>query len=98
LPRVKPQTEAFCTIWLHNGFINVDGEKMAKSKGNFFTVRDIAKTFDYEVIRFFMLSAHYRSPINFSAELLEQAKNGLERIYNCLDNLEYLKEHAQAEK
>lgn len=88
----------FARFWLHNGFINVDGEKMAKSKGNFFTVRDIAKTFDYEVIRFFMLSAHYRSPINFSAELLEQAKNGLERIYNCLDNLEYLKEHAQAEK
>ena len=88
----------FARFWLHNGFINVDGEKMAKSKGNFFTVRDIAKTFDHEVIRFFMLSAHYRSPINFSAELLEQAKNGLERIYNCLDNLEYLKEHAQAEK
>lgn len=84
----------FARYWLHNGFINVDGEKMAKSKGNFFTVRDIVKTFDYEVIRFFMLSAHYRSPINFSAELLEQAKNGLERIYNCLDNLEYLKEHA----
>jgi len=52
----------FARFWLHNGFINVDGEKMAKSKGNFFTVRDIAKTFDYEVIRFFMLSAHYRSP------------------------------------
>jgi cysteinyl-tRNA synthetase len=88
----------FARYWLHNGFINVDGEKMAKSKGNFFTVRDIAKTFDYEVIRFFMLSAHYRSPINFSAELLEQAKNGLERIYNCIDNLEYLKEHAQVDK
>jgi len=88
----------FARFWLHNGFINVDGEKMAKSKGNFFTVRDIAKTFDYEVIRFFMLSAHYRSPINFSAELLEQAKNGLERIYTCLDNLEYLKGHAQLEK
>lgn len=84
----------FARYWIHNGFINVDGEKMAKSKGNFFTVRDIAKTFDYEVIRFFMLSAHYRSPINFSAELLEQAKNGLERIYNCIDNLEYLEEHA----
>lgn len=88
----------FARYWLHNGFINVDGEKMAKSKGNFFTVRDIAKTFDYEVIRFFMLSAHYRSPINFSAELLEQSKNGLDRIYNCIDNLEYLIEHAPIEK
>lgn len=84
----------FARYWLHNGFINVNGEKMAKSRGNFFTVRDIAKEFDYEVIRFFMLSAHYRSPINFSDELLEQAKNGLERIYNCLENLEYLKENA----
>ncbi|MCX7748271.1 MAG: cysteine--tRNA ligase [Clostridia bacterium] len=81
----------FAKYWLHNGFINVDGEKMSKSKGNFFTVRDIVQHFDYEVIRFFMLSAHYRSPINFSDELLEQAKNGLDRIYNCLDNLEYLR-------
>lgn len=86
----------FVRYWLHNGFINVNGEKMAKSRGNFFTVRDIANTFDYEVIRFFMLSAHYRSPINFSEDLLEQAKNGLERIYNCLDNLEYLMENAVA--
>lgn len=88
----------FARYWMHNGFINVDGEKMAKSKGNFFTVRDIAQKFDYEVIRFFMLSAHYRSPINFSAELLDQAKSGLERIYNCLDNLEHLKEHAQSQE
>ncbi|HPD00133.1 MAG TPA: cysteine--tRNA ligase [Acetivibrio sp.] len=86
----------FARYWLHNGFINVNGEKMAKSRGNFFTVRDIANTFDYEVIRFFMLSAHYRSPINFSEDLLEQAENGLERIYNCLDNLEYLMENAAA--
>ncbi|MCX7710313.1 MAG: cysteine--tRNA ligase [Clostridia bacterium] len=84
----------FANYWMHNGFINVNNEKMSKSAGNFFTVRDIVEKFDYEVIRFFMLSAHYRSPINFSAELLEQAKNGLERIYNCLDNLTYLKEHA----
>ena len=60
----------FARYWIHNGFINVNGEKMAKSRGNFFTVRDIANTFDYEVIRFFMLSAHYRSPINFSEDLL----------------------------
>lgn len=87
--------EPFARYWMHNGFINIDNKKMSKSKGNFFTVRDIAEKFDYEVIRFFMLSAHYRSPINFSAELLEQAQNGLERIYNCLDNLLYLREHAE---
>lgn len=85
----------FARYWMHNGFINVDNKKMSKSEGNFFTVRDIVEKFDYEVIRFFMLSAHYRSPINFSADLLEQAQNGLERIYNCLDNLVYLGEHAQ---
>ncbi len=84
----------FANYWMHNGYINVNNEKMSKSQGNFFTVRDIAKEFDYEVIRFFMLSAHYRSPINFSAELMEQAKNGLERIYNCLDNLNHLLQHA----
>lgn len=86
----------FARYWMHNGFINVNNEKMSKSAGNFFTVRDIAQKFDYEAIRFFMLSAHYRSPINFSAELLEQAQNALDRIYNCLDNLLYLKEHAQS--
>lgn len=84
----------FANYWMHNGFINVNNEKMSKSAGNFFTVRDIVEKFDYEVIRFFMLSAHYRSPINFSAELLEQAKSGLDRIYNSLSNLAYLKEHA----
>lgn len=84
----------FAAYWLHNGFINVNNEKMSKSAGNFFTVRDISKKFDYEVIRFFMLSAHYRSPINFSSELVEQAKNGLERIYNCLENLNYMAEKA----
>jgi len=84
----------FARYWLHNGFINVNNEKMSKSAGNFFTVRDIVKQFDYEVIRFFMLSAHYRSPINFSAELLEQAKNGLDRMYKCLENLEYFEKSA----
>ncbi|MGI6777821.1 MAG: cysteine--tRNA ligase [Acetivibrionales bacterium] len=87
----------FARYWLHNGFINVDNEKMSKSAGNFFTVRDVAKKFDYEVIRFFMLSAHYRSPINFSAELLEQARNGLERMYKCLDNLKHLESSADGE-
>lgn len=87
----------FARFWLHNGFINVNNEKMSKSAGNFFTVRDIAQKFDYEVIRFFMLSAHYRSPINFSQELLMQAENGLERIYNCIENLKYMAENAKSE-
>lgn len=86
----------FAHYWLHNGYINVDNRKMSKSLGNFFTVRDVAKQFDYEVIRFFMLSAHYRSPINFSQELLEQAKSGLERLYTCLENLTFLSEKADA--
>lgn len=80
----------FARYWLHNGFINVNNEKMSKSLGNFFTVRDIAKHFDYRVIRFFMISSHYRNPINFSFELLEAAKNSLERIDNCIDNIDYL--------
>ncbi len=80
----------FAHYWLHNGFINVNNEKMSKSLGNFFTVRDIAQKYDYEVIRFFMLSAHYRSPINFCDELMEAAKTGLERMYNCIGNLEHL--------
>jgi len=84
----------FANYWLHNGFINVNNEKMSKSLGNFFTVRDIAAKYDYEVIRFFMLSAHYRSPINFCDELMDAAKNGLERIYNCIDNLDFLSENA----
>ncbi len=80
----------FARYWLHNGYINVDNEKMSKSKGNFFTVRDVAAKYDYEVIRFFMLSAHYRSVINFADELLAQSKAGLERLYNCLHNLEFI--------
>jgi len=85
----------FARYWLHNGFINVNNQKMAKSAGNFFTVRDIAKKFDLEVVRLFMLSSHYRSPINFSDDLLEQAKNALERLYNAKNNLEYLKKETQ---
>ncbi len=81
----------FAHYWLHNGYINVDNRKMSKSLNNFFTVRDVAKEFDYEVIRFFMLSAHYRNPINFSHDLLVQAQSGLNRIYTCIDNLEFLK-------
>lgn len=84
----------FANYWMHNGFINVDGEKMSKSLGNFFTVRDIADKYDYEVIRLFMLSAHYRSPINFSEEPMEHAKHGLERLYNCVEKLRFLAENA----
>ncbi len=80
----------FANYWLHNGYINVDNRKMSKSLGNFFTVRDVVKEFDPEVIRFFMLSAHYRNPINFSHDLLTQAKSGLERIYTCMSNLEFM--------
>ena len=86
----------FANYWMHNGFINIDNEKMSKSKGNFFTVRDIVKEFDYQVLRFFMLSAHYRSPINFSKELITQSKTGLDRIINTVKNLNFLTENATA--
>ena len=79
----------FARYWMHNGFINVDNEKMSKSKGNFFTIRDIAEHFPHRVIRFFMLTAHYRSPINFSDELLGQAQSSLERIDRCRENIEF---------
>ncbi len=88
----------FANYWLHNGYINVDNRKMSKSLGNFFTVRDIAKEFDYEVIRFFMLSAHYRNPINFSHDLLKQAEAGLERMYTCISNLEFILSSASGDK
>lgn len=80
----------FANYWLHNGYINVNNQKMSKSLNNFFTVRDVAEEFDYCVIRFFMLSAHYRNPINFSHDLLTQAKAGLDRIKTCAQNLEFL--------
>ena len=79
----------FARYWLHNGFITVDNEKMSKSLGNFFTVRDIAKHFPYEVIRFFILNGHYRSPINFSDELMKACQNGLERIKNARKELNF---------
>ncbi len=79
----------FAKYWLHNGFINVDNEKMSKSKGNFFTLRDIAAEVPYDVIRFFILNGHYRSPINFSRELMEAAGNGLMRIKNCVKGLSF---------
>ncbi len=85
----------FANYWVHNGYINVDNRKMSKSLGNFFTVRDVAKEFDYSVIRFFMLSAHYRSPINFSKDLMEGAKAGLERINTCLSSMEFFRKAAE---
>ena len=87
---------AFANYWVHNGYINIDNQKMSKSLGNFFTVRDVAKEFDYEVIRFFMLSAHYRSPINFSKDLMESSKSALDRIYNCLETLKFLSGTAES--
>lgn len=88
----------FSKYWMHNGFLNIDNKKMSKSLGNFFTVRDIGEKYDLQVLRFFMLSAHYRSPLNFSAELMEAAKNGLERIITCVSNLNFLLEKAGTEK
>lgn len=79
----------FARYWMHNAFLNIDNKKMSKSLGNFFTVRDISEKYDLQVLRFFMLSAHYRSPLNFSAELMEAAKNGLERIVTGVSNLKY---------
>ncbi|MBO5099263.1 MAG: cysteine--tRNA ligase, partial [Clostridia bacterium] len=80
----------FAKYWLHNGFLNIDNVKMSKSLGNFRTVREIGEQYDLQVLRFFMLSAHYRSPLNFSAELMEASKNGLERILNAVDRLREL--------
>lgn len=85
----------FSKYWMHNGFLNIDNKKMSKSEGNFFTVRDISQKYDLQVLRFFMLSAHYRSPINFSAELMEAAKNGLDRILTAVDNINHLLDSAE---
>lgn len=82
----------FARYWMHNGYITVDNEKMSKSKGNFFTVRDIRKEYDGEVIRFFLLSGQYRGPINFSDTLMEQARSSLARMENCKENLLHIKE------
>ncbi len=85
----------FAKYWMHNGFINVDNKKMSKSLGNFFTLREIASEFPYEVIRFFILNGQYRTPINFSRELVKAAQNGLERIKNCISNLKYILENLE---
>lgn len=85
----------FARYWMHNAFLNIDNKKMSKSLGNFFTVRDISEKYDLEVLRFFMLNAHYRSPLNFSADLMESAKNGLERILTAAKQLKYLQENSK---
>ena len=88
----------FARYWMHNAFLNIDNRKMSKSLGNFFTVREISEKYDLQVLRFFMLSAHYRSPLNFSADLMEASKNGLERILNATDNLKHLIASVAAEE
>ncbi|MBO7710269.1 MAG: cysteine--tRNA ligase [Lachnospiraceae bacterium] len=81
--------EQFVRYWVHNGYVNVDNKKMSKSLGNFFTVRDVAKEYGYEPIRFFAVSAHYRSPINFNREVMDQCKASLARLHTCRDNLDF---------
>jgi len=85
--------EPYVRYWLHNGYINVDNRKMSKSAGNFFTIRDVAEKFGYEPIKFLYLQAHYRSPINYSFEILEQCKSALDRLYSCRDNLDFALEN-----
>lgn len=87
----------FAKYWMHNAFVNIDNKKMSKSLGNFFTVREIGEKYDLQVLRFFMLSVHYRSPINFSADFMEASKNGLDRILTAVDKLKSLEEKAESE-
>ena len=87
----------FSKYWMHNAFLNIDNKKMSKSLGNFFTVREIGEKYDLQVLRFFMLSAHYRSPLNFSADLMEAAKNGLERICTAAETLKRLSDNASGD-
>ncbi len=89
--------KAFANYWLHNGYINIDNRKMSKSLNNFFTVREISEQYGYLPIRYFILSSHYRSPINFSKEIIEQAKSALDRIFNCRDALDFFLKNAQDE-
>ena len=96
------QSEACCgklftRYWMHNAFLNIDNKKMSKSLGNFRTVRQISEQYDLQVLRFFMLSAHYRSPLNFSADLMESAKASLSRIVNAADNLKHLLKNTTVE-
>lgn len=86
----------FAHYWMHNGYINVDNRKMSKSLNNFFTVREVANVYGYEPIRYLMISSHYRSPINYSAEIIEQSKNALDRLYNCRENLAFRMKSAES--
>jgi len=88
----------FSKYWMHNAFLNIDNKKMSKSLGNFFTVREVSEKYDLQVLRFFMLSAHYRSPLNFSADLMEAAKNGLERIVTAAEHIRHLQKSAAEEE
>ncbi len=85
----------FANYWMHNGYININNQKMSKSLGNFFTIRDITEKYKPEVVRFFMLSAHYRSPVNFSDDLMQQAQSAMERVYTCIESLNFLLKNAQ---
>lgn len=87
----------FANYWMHNGYINVDNVKMSKSLGNFKTVREIANVYGYEVIRYFLISSHYRSPINYSLDIIEQCKSALERLYTCRDSLDFAIKNAAGE-
>ena len=84
-------------IWMHNGFLNINNQKMSKSLNNFFTVREVADKYGYEPIRYFMLTAGYRMPLNYTVELIEACKNSLERLYTCRDNLDFAIEHAHGD-
>lgn len=84
----------FANYWMHNGFISVDNVKMSKSLGNFFTVRDVANEYGYEPIRYFLISSHYRSPINYSVDIIEQCKASLVRLYNCRESLDFAMKNA----
>ena len=86
---------AFANYWMHNGYINVDNVKMSKSLGNFFTVRDVADKYGYEPIRYLMISSHYRSPINYSVDIIEQCKAALARLYTCRDALDFAADKAK---
>ncbi len=84
----------FAHYWMHNGYINVDNKKMSKSLGNFFTVRDVANEYGYEPIRYLMVSSHYRSPINYSIDIIKQCQSALDRLYNCREDLRFLLENS----
>lgn len=88
----------FARYWMHNGYININNQKMSKSLNNFFTVRDVAEKYGYEPIRFLMISSHYRNPINYSTEIIDQCISSLERLYTCRNNLDFLLKNADESK